>query len=472
MIRCIAAVGIWLLGATLALAQTSYHRDIRPIMQTKCLNCHSQAGVSFSMEDHDVAYGFRAAMASAVAERRMPPWLAEPGHQTYADDYSLTEAEVQKFAAWAAEGFARGDAAAEPTTAVELGAGYSQFEAELAIDIMPGTSYLPRQNQKDDYRCFLLEWPYQTEKYITGFQANPGNLKVAHHLVAHVGDPEVADYYRELEAAEEGLGYQCFGGSVPDRLGDEAVAEAFEEKYPGAIRQLYRQSYWLAHWAPGTYGYTFPQDSGILIRPGSVILVQMHYYSSFAPGEYDENTNMSFKVADSVEKPSINYPLTSFRWLTAKRNQSMVIDPGSRDTYEVSVSFKQIANEAAHILRMPVEQIQAIELASANVHMHSFGAAGKASLLSHNGRKETLLSIPRWDLNWQRDFLFDQPKRITLDQFERSRLQVECEFENYSQQPVYGGYGSDDEMCFNFSYISIIKGEAPEAKAAKVAAGR
>lgn len=472
MIRSFVVVAIWSLGAAVASAQTTYHQDIRPIMQAKCLNCHSEAGVSFTMEDHDVAYGFRAAMASAVAQRRMPPWLAEPGHQTYEDDFSLTEEEVQRFASWAAGGFERGEPDSSAPPAAELGSQYSQFDAELVIDIMPGERYLPVQNRKDDYRCFLLEWPYKTEKYVTGFQANPGNLKVAHHLVAHVGDPEVADYYRELDAAEEGLGYQCFGGSVPDRLGDEAVAKAFEEKYPGAIRQLYRQSYWLAQWAPGTYGYSFPEKSGILIRPGSVILVQMHYYSSFAPGEYDENTNMSFQIADAVEKPSINYPLTYFRWLLAKRNQSMVINPGDRQTYEVSVSFKQIAQEAAHILRLPLEQVQAIELASANVHMHSFGAAGKTSLLTHQGRKETLLSIPRWDLNWQRDFLFDQPKLITVDQFDRSRLQVECQFENYSQETVYGGYGSDEEMCFNFSYLSIIKGEAPTDQDAGVAAGR
>ena len=89
--------------------------------------------------------------------------------------------------------------------------------------------------------------------------------------------------------------------------------------------------------------------------------------------------------------------------------------------------------------------------------MHAFGAAGEASLLHASGEKETLLNIPRWDLDWQRDFLFEQGKIIPREDFKRARLIVECTFDNYTDETVFGGYGSDDEMCFNFSYVSVIR---------------
>ena len=65
--------------------------------------------------------------------------------------------------------------------------------------------------------------------------------------------------------------------------------------------------------------------------------------------------------------------------------------------------------------------------------------------------------IPRWDLNWQGDFVFTQPKTLPREQFERARMVVECTFTNPNEAPVVGGYGSDDEMCFNFSYVSLLR---------------
>ena len=77
-----------------AATGVSYYADIRPIIEDKCLACHAQGSVAFSYEDSERAYDFRAAIVGAVAARRMPPWMAEPGHQRYLNDYSLTDAQL------------------------------------------------------------------------------------------------------------------------------------------------------------------------------------------------------------------------------------------------------------------------------------------------------------------------------------------------------------------------------------------
>lgn len=440
----------------LAAADVDFHSDVMPVIVEKCTTCHAESGVSFSLEDADTAYNFRNAIASAVHEDRMPPWLAEGGHQEYVGDYSLTADEKAVISEWASNGFPRGAAG----TSTTLASNVEIFAADLSMDVIADGEYLPNQQSKDDYHCFIVEWPYETDMYVTGFKAAPGNLRVAHHLVNFVVAPEAVDVLMAASNEEEGNGHSCFGSPFPDRLGKEAERAEFESRYPNAWETLTSNYFWLSQWAPGAYGDVFPEGTGILIRPGSAIVVQMHYYSAFAPGETDQDTKMLFQVAANVDKPSFNLPLSDNRWLVGRRNHLMEIPAGEEATYEVQRSFDRIAGYAAHALDISADEIEAIELRSANLHMHAFGASATTSLLHPSGRKEILLRIPRWDLDWQRDYRFIDKKVIARDDFDRTRLVAECTFSNYTDELVYGGYGSDDEMCFNFSYISVVRGQA------------
>ena len=437
-----------------ASSKITYYKDIRPIIEQRCINCHSTKAISFSFEDPESTYLFKEVIVSAIQSKRMPPWLAEAGHQTYVDDESLPEEILSKFNSWKLNGYAKGEPK-QILKNVSYNNLKSQFKSDLAINVLPNKEYLPNQKRKDDYRCFIIEWPENNDVYLTGFKTKPGNLKVAHHLVAFAIEPEAADIYKYLDEQENGPGYQCFGGAVPDRLDDDIQKKKLEEKYPGGFNKIQRGNFWLAHWAPGMDGYSFPSETGILIRSGSLIVLQMHYYSAFAPGESDSNSIVEFQLANKVSKPAINFPLTSNKWLDAQNNNSMVIKPGENATFETRINFSSIAAKTAHILRVPKSSIKSLELHSANIHMHSYGASGMAYLTTSNGVKEILLSIPRWDLDWQRDFTFKTPKIINSDHFKKSKLSVECHFANPTNKMIYGGYGSDDEMCFNFSYIAV-----------------
>ncbi|MFW6193454.1 MAG: hypothetical protein ACOC83_08195, partial [Gemmatimonadota bacterium] len=99
---------------------------------------------------------------------------------------------------------------------------------------------------------------------------------------------------------------------------------------------------------------------------------------------------------------------------------------------------------------------------SANLHMHAFGHSGEITLVDADGRPETLLSVPRWDLRWQRDFTFTEPKVIPRDEIKATSLRLRCSYHNSTDEPVHGGFGSFDEMCFNFSYIAV-REDGPEA---------
>lgn len=444
-----AAVFLLVLSAP-ASAQ-DYHADIRPILQESCVGCHSEGSVAFSLENDDRAYGRRRAIGRAILDRQMPPWLAEAGHQHYVDDPSLSAEQIQLVSRWVENGYERGS----PTRADGRFALATPFRSDLTLDVLGHEGYLPNQDRTDDYRCFVVDWPLDEAGYITGFRAAPGNLRVAHHVVVYAVDPSLSERYVELDEEEEGLGYQCFGGAVPDRFDSRAERDAYDARYPEGVRELNRGNFWLAHWAPGMDGYAFPKGTGIRMKPGGALVVQMHYYSEHAPGEADANSVLDFQIETEVERPAIHFPLTEGDWIFGRENGSMVVEPGSQASVETSELLGDLVPYLAYLAGVEEDRVEALEVHSANLHMHSYGHSGVVTLTHPDGDEETLLSVPRWDLGWQRDFTFLEPKIFDREALENTRLTVRCRFDNPTDQTVYGGYGSDEEMCFNFSYIAV-----------------
>lgn len=446
--RALPLAAALVLAAPLHASAQEYYADVRPLLVQNCMRCHTESGIGWSMEDAEATFAKRARIARAVTRHVMPPWLAEEGHQEYLGDLALDEDLVQMVARWRAAGFPKGDPRPDPPRSTEV---VFPFATDVSLDILPGRSYLPNQSRDDDYRCFLTDWPETERRYVTGFRAVPGNDKVAHHVVVHVVTPEMLDRFKEIDAETDGPGYECFGGALPS----DFDWDAYETRYPDGIKELSRSEWWLTHWAPGMFGYEFPQGTGIPIEPGSGLVVQMHYYSKKAPGERDQGTKVEFDLASEVERPAFMLVQTRNDWLEGEKNGSMVIPAGENATYVLQNRLSDFLDYAAWITGMDADRVGGFTINSANLHMHAFGASGDVSLTDPNGRTQTLLAIPRWDLRWQRDFAFTQPKVFPRDQLEDTWLRVRCTYENDSDDTVYGGYGSFDEMCFNMSYVTI-----------------
>jgi hypothetical protein len=323
------------------------------------------------------------------------------------------------------------------------------------MEVPSSKGFLPNQAARDDYRCFLVDWPLKTPMYIRGIELKPGNLKISHHAILYAVDGKHRSALIAMDNSEKEPGYRCFGGPLPDRFGDAQQKSTFEKNFPDAVAKIQANQFWLSHWAPGMDGYTLPSDTGMLVKPGSVLIVQMHYYTGFALDQRDSGTKIGVMLAKSVGKPAFNWPITNVQWLQAQSNKSLVVPPMHSSTVSTEASFAGLDQYISALSGVPVAQITGLELYSANLHMHLIGSSGRVTLFDPKGRGETLLHIPRFDFGWQRDFMFTKPKIVPTRELKNWRVKVECTFANPSEKPVFGGYGSDQEMCYNFSYIAV-----------------
>jgi hypothetical protein len=398
----------------------TWWRDVKPIVDDKCINCHVDGGIApFALTDYATAASHGFEIRAAVAARLMPPWLAGPGCNEYLYDRSLTDDQIATITGWVDQGNIEGDPATYVAPQPTATGGISRIDRQL---MMP-TMYTPKLSP-DEYRCFILDWPETTDKFVTGFRADPGNKAIVHHVIAYLAsDPSDIAAYQKLDDADPDPGYICFGG-------------------PGGATQ---GGEWIGSWAPGAPGYDTPAGTGIRIPAGSKIVLQVHYNTASTLAAPDR-TGISLKIDDQVQKEAFEVPWTNISWVL---NHTMDIPAGKSDVPQI---FDDDPTQyLAYLTNGTFAPSTPVTIWSTMIHMHTHGTRGHVSIKRAGGDDECLLDVPRWDFHWQGGYALTQP--VTFNPGDQ--IHLECHFDNATgTKDLNWGEGTGDEMCLTGFYIT------------------
>jgi hypothetical protein len=352
MSRACGAMMAVLIGAATTASEpdkvgtATFTRDVAPILQKSCTSCHRPGEIGpMPLTSYSEARPWAKAIREAVAGRKMPPWHAAADSRPCENDSRLSQREIDTVLAWVDGGAKEGDPGDMPPTPAFV-EGWSIGKPDLVFSMreeftIPAEGVIP-------FTYFAVPTNLEQDTWVQAAEVRPGNRAVVHHAVVLVREPrsntEGADPNQNLE------------------------------------RRLERM---LVGTAPGMPAAVFKPGQGKLIRPGSILIFQVHYTPNGSIQK--DRTSVGLILAKApVEQVVVSYAIGNDRFRI----------PAGDPNYEVRSSFT--FPEDARVL-------------SAMPHMHMRGKDFSYTAVYPDGRRELLLNVPRWDFNWQQVYRFKEP---------------------------------------------------------------
>src|SRR5437773_11897700 len=113
----VIVVAMATLTSAAAQAQTTFTKDVAPILQNKCQVCHRpDTFAPMSLLTYEDVRPWAKAIKEKVITRMMPPWYIDRnvGVRHFKDDPSLSDAEIATIVKWVDYGAVRGNPADMP----------------------------------------------------------------------------------------------------------------------------------------------------------------------------------------------------------------------------------------------------------------------------------------------------------------------------------------------------------------------
>jgi hypothetical protein len=409
-----AWAGVLLLTVSVARgAAPTYYRDVAPLIQKHCQDCHRPGQVApFSLLTFDQVRKRASDIASVVKEHQMPPWPAstvEGG--PFRDARVLTPAEIALISDWAEADCPAGDVRDAPAP--------RKFESDWPLGppdlvLKPTEPYAVADSGRDDYRVFVIPSGLAEGKWIAAIDFKPGNPRVVHHILSAF---DTTDRARKKDEDDAGPGYASFGGFGIFPSGS------------------------LGGWAPGKRPQRYDEGVGRYLPAGSDVLVQVHYHKSGKPESDATSVGLYFArgpIDKQVRGGAVFPPRT-----TLFSRPNLLIPPGDAN-YEVKGTWNVPYD--AHVVGVAP-------------HMHWLGKDFLLKATRPDGSRVTLIRIDHWNFNWQGTYDFASPLALPAG----TRIDMVGHFDNSAANannpnspptPVRWGEQTTDEMCIGFLQLT------------------
>ena len=430
----------------------TFNRDVASLLFSHCVTCHRPGEAApMSLLTYEDARPWARAIKAQVANRRMPPWLADRRFsRPLAHDRSLTDDTIATIVAWVDAGAPRGSGA--PPTAPVFADGWHRFKNRPpdAIVDMPMTFDVPAQGVLPVFTLWSPN-PFREDKYVEAVELRPSGVAAVHHSDvtarsvpagttlgrgrAWKGGPLV-DY---VPVYPDGRSYNEAGGGEGDDRGRTALArDAFQTTDDNR----------LLFYVPGGGFQQFPPGAVKRISAGNVLAWGLHYTPAGTPVPDRHRLGLWF-----AETPHTHEVIT-------KRIGEAHIIEGREFVVENGLDFPTIPPFAPDWKITALTPIQDdVTLYGLWPHMHLRGKDMTFIATYPDGREEVLLHVPQYDFQWQLQYELATPVRLpagsTIKAIGHYDNSAANKYNPAPDKPVYWSEQSSDEMFNGWMELSV-----------------
>jgi tetratricopeptide (TPR) repeat protein len=401
--------------ALLLAAAVTFNHDIAPLVHRHCAPCHrpGEAG-PFSLLTYADVKKQSEQIVEVTGTRYMPPWPPEPGHGDFVGSRRLSDADIDLIRAWVKAGAPEGSPA-ERKPLPRFTEGWQLGPPDLVLEL--DAPYTVPAEGTDVFHNFVLSVKVKGVRYVRAMELRPGDKRVVHHanvLVDRTGSA------RRQDAREAGPGFS--GMDV------ELESSRFEP-----------DSHFL-FWKPGTAAVAEPDDMAWAVDADTDLVLNLHLQPSGKPERIRPVLGLYF-----TDRAPTRFPML----VQLEHDGALDIAPGRTD-FAVTDHYD-----------VPVD----VSLLGVYPHAHYLGHDVRGWATLPDGRRQDLIWIRDWDMNWQGVYRYASPVFLPRG----SRIEMRIQYDNSVDNPrnpsvpprrVQAGNRAVDEM--GHLWLQLLPGSPEE----------
>ena len=328
----------------------NYVTDVAPILQERCLNCHSSGGTApWALGSYEDVLGWSAMIREVILAQRMPPRQPDTQYFPFSETHGIFPREANTIVRWIDAGGPRGEGEDPLASAKTVGDQKIDLDkAQIKINLPP--QKIPPTGEVA-YRTNALKLELHDDAWVRAGRIQPSEPEVLHHAFCRTS-PIQGDDLNNVQRSKRG---------IPDKWRSTNVAA----------------------YVPGMTSFEFPPNTGMRI-PKECALVFLYHYTTTGKAVTD-HPRLGIFLHD---KP----PLFELKMETVER-RDFKIPPGVAE-YQVEDDY------------IPDDNILLFGIAP---HMHYRGSSFRCDIVLPNGTEKTLFSIPNYRMTWQGIYWFENP---------------------------------------------------------------
>ncbi len=441
-----------LLAPSAARAQSAgaptFSKDVAPIFYKSCTSCHRPGEVApMSLLTFAAARPYARSIATRVSQGTMPPWHADPAHGEFANARTLTAGEKDTILKWVSAGAPEGNSADLPPQPVYPD-GWNIGKPDAVFALME--DYPIPASGTIDYKHFEVPTNLTEDRWIQAYEVRPGSSAAVHHVIVYARPPR-----RTPPAGTAAAPAPAAPGAAPATPPQRPFVFAPGMGLPPEVRtQMAKQAEpndrpvpaaglgpFVGGFTPGKGIRVFTPGTAMRLPAGSTLIFQMHYTAIGSPTT--DRTRIGFVFAKEAPKQEV--------MTVSLANQNFTLPAGAPNT---KVDAQMTFNQAATVW-------------SILPHTHVRGREWKVEVTYPDGRNEVILAVPKYDFNWQTEYVFKEPMKLPKGTTLRTSAWYDNSPANKSNPDpkvdVHWGDQTWEEMQFTAMTITLDPAPAPTA---------